>query len=119
LPEETDALAAATASARADEALQQLRAEAAMVTNVKRSARILGGLCGVVFAYLGFAGMVARNVAMGASVLCCGSALLGTVVCITRHTTKVRAELTARIHAITAGEGDDDEFSATAITPAG
>jgi predicted RNA-binding Zn-ribbon protein involved in translation (DUF1610 family) len=119
LPVETDAIAVAAASGTAGEALRKLRAEAAMVTNINRSAGILGGLCGVLFAYLGFAGMAARNIAMGASVLCCGSALLGTVVCITRHTTKVRAELTARIHAINAGEDSDDEFSATAITPAG
>jgi hypothetical protein len=104
LPGGPNAGTAAAASARTDEALKKLRTEEAMVTNVKRSAGILGGICGVVFAYLGIADMAARNIAMGATIFVFGSALLCTVVCITRKTSRVRAELNARILAMNAGE---------------
>jgi ribosomal protein S27E len=104
LVEKTDAIAAPAASARTEEELKELRAEAAMVTNVKRATGILGGLCGVVFTYMGIGDMAARHIAMGTSTLVCGSALLGVVICITRHTNKVRADLTLQIRAIAANE---------------
>jgi ribosomal protein S27E len=108
LVEEPDPIAVSAASAKRDEELQKLRAEAATAINVKRSAGILGGLVAVGFAYLGFTEMAARNIAMSAGILICGSALLISVVCITRHTTKIRADLTMRIRAITASK----EYSA-------
>jgi ribosomal protein S27E len=97
--EDTDAIVALAAST--DEELKKLRAEEAMVTIVKHATGILGGLCGVVFAYTGIVDMAARHIAVGTSILVCGSALLGIVICITQHTNKVRANLTAQIRAIT------------------
>lgn len=108
LIEELDAIAVSAASAKRDEELQKLRAEAAAAMSVKRSVGILGGLCGVGLGYMGITEMTAQHIGMGSGILICGSALLVSVVCITRHTTKVRADLTLRIRAITTSE----EYSA-------
>jgi hypothetical protein len=48
--------------------------------------------------------MAARQIAMGTSILFCGSTLLGIVVCITRHTNKVKANLALQIRAISPNE---------------
>jgi predicted RNA-binding Zn-ribbon protein involved in translation (DUF1610 family) len=108
LVEEPDPIAVSAASAKRDEELQKLRAEAAVAMNVKRGVGILGGLCGVGFGYMGTTEMAAQHIGTGAGILICGGALLVSVVCITRHTTKVRADLTVRIRAITTSE----EYSA-------
>lgn len=100
----TAATVAAVPPGDTEEELRKLKAEAAMVANVKRSAGILGWLCGLAFAYMGITDMRAQHLAMGGAILICGSALLGTVVCITRHTIKAHAELTARIRAIAASQ---------------
>jgi len=102
--EKAASIAATAASAKSEEELTKLRAEAARVLSVKRSAVILGGLCGVVFGYMGIVEVAARELAMGVSILFCSSALLGTVVYITRQTTRMRAQLNARILAITAND---------------
>jgi hypothetical protein len=96
--------AAAVPAAKRDEELQKLRAEAAMVSNVKRSAGILGGICAVGFVYEGIADLAARNIVSGAGILIGGGALLAAVICITRHTSRAGADLAARMRAITATE---------------
>ena len=79
------------------EELARLQAESAKLIRVKRAAGILGWLCGLLFAYEGIAGMGAQRAALATSLLFSGSALLGIIVCITLHTSKVRAQLTMRI----------------------
>jgi hypothetical protein len=87
----------------ADE-LQKLQTEAALLMRVKRAAGLLGILGTVTFAYIGLSDITAHRTVMGTSMLACGAALLAVVVLITRHTTKVRAQLTMRMRALTREE---------------
>jgi hypothetical protein len=80
--------------------LAKLQAEAAMLTTVKRVAGIVGFVSTVLFMDAGIAVMAAQRTEMATSVLFCGCALLGMVLCITRHTSNVRAQLTIRIRAL-------------------
>ena len=99
-----EAAAVPVLSATRDEELQKLRAEAVMVSNVKRSAGILGGICAVGFVYTGISDLAARNTVSGVVILVGGGALVISVICITRHTSRVGANLAARMRAITASE---------------
>jgi hypothetical protein len=101
---ETSTIGPPPESARAHEAIEELRAAAAKITNVKRAAGILGGISGMVFFYTGMIDIAEHQIAMGASILVCASALLGIVICITRHTNKVRAHLVLQIRAMAASE---------------
>jgi ribosomal protein S27E len=103
LPPPPDTIAPA-ASATRDEELKKLRAEEIRLIGIKRSAGILGGLCGLGLGYVGIADIAARNTGMGITVLLCSCALLASIVAITRHTTRLRAQVTARIRAISARE---------------
>jgi ribosomal protein S27E len=96
-----EAAKASAVSSAMEAELTKLRAAAAMVTNVRRTAELFGGVCGCVFAYFGIADLAARHLLMGTGILFCGSALLCIVVRIARHTTKVRAQLTRRIGTLT------------------
>jgi len=102
-----EAAKASAASSATEAEVTRLRAAATMVTNVRRTAELFGGVCGCVFAYFGIADLAARHLLMGTSILFCGGALLCIVVCIARHTTKVRAQLTSRIRALTQATGCD------------
>ena len=96
-------VAAATLAANNAE-LSKLKAEAAMINRVKRSAGFLGGACGSVFSYIGITDLMARHMAMGTAVLVCGSALLLCVFFICKHTANVGKNLKRRIRAITEGD---------------
>jgi hypothetical protein len=94
-----DAISAQTARS---EEIRKLQAEEAMMMMVKRIAGIVGvPSCGAI-GYVAIAEMTTRDGAMGVSILLLASALFATVYCITRHTNKVRAELSARIRAMSA-----------------
>jgi hypothetical protein len=104
---EADPAAITPIAAKTGEELQKLTAEAAKVTNVKRAAGLLGGLCTAIFGYTGVTDLTTGHTGTGAFILFCGSVLIATVVCITLHTTRVKARLAERIRAINA----DEEFA--------
>ena len=104
---DADPTAITPIAANTGEELQKLRAEAAKVTNVKRAAGLLGGLCTAIFGYAGVSDLASGQTGTGAFILFCGSVLIATVVCITLHTTRVKARLAERIRAINA----DEEFA--------
>jgi hypothetical protein len=106
-PAEANAGSIEPIAAKTGEELQKLTAEAAKVTNVKRAAGLLGGLCAAIFGYTGVSDLVSGQTGIGAFILFCGTVLIATVVCITLHTTRVKARLSERIRAITA----DEEFA--------
>jgi ribosomal protein S27E len=101
-PDEMDLEAGAGSSCAGE--LAKLQTEVARLITVKRAAGMVGLLSSVLSACAGIADMAAQRTDTATCALISGCALLGTIVCITRHTSKVRAQLTSRIHALTLTE---------------
>jgi ribosomal protein S27E len=82
--------------------LQMLKAEESTLSNIRRAAGFLGVICCLMFAHTGIGEIAHRDRVIGAGVLIGASALVAITFCISRHTNKQRAELGARIRALTA-----------------
>jgi hypothetical protein len=84
--------------------VERLEAEASRLMTVKRACGFVGLLATAGFAYEGITDISAQHQVMGSGMFAFGAALVATVVIITRHTTKTRDRLIARIRSLTTQE---------------